>query len=85
MAISESWIKDISEQYANLQGYNCEHTIRNGDEMGGGVSLYIKEGIDYVKRDDLSISLPDYETVFIEIDKKVSLTSKNMIIRLSQV
>jgi len=41
------------------------------DSIRGGIGLFIKEGIDYRVRDDLSVFIPHvYESLFIEIPSK---------------
>ena len=37
-------------------------------ERGGGLSFFIKEGLNYKAREDLSIMLPHIETLFIELN-----------------
>ena len=49
-------------------GYTGEHSYRK-NRTGGGVSLFIKESIEYKVRDDLCHMDGNIETIFIEIDK----------------
>ena len=79
IALSETWLKADNCDFYGLQGYTPEHNVRNG-KVGGGVSLYIKDGIDYTRREDLCVMNNFAETLFIEIDKDVFNYDKNVII-----
>ena len=56
--------------YLKLNGYHTEFQNRD-KKRGGGVCLYIKDGIKYKVRDDLAkLDHPNYvESLFIEIEK----------------
>ena len=42
--------------------------MRGGEGGRGGMTLYIKDNLTYVKRDDLSIFIPHvFESIFFEI------------------
>ena len=46
------------------------------DDMHGGVGLFIKDGIDYKIRNDLSVFIPHvYESLFIEFPSSSSKTN----------
>ena len=49
----------------SVNGY--QHIYDYRKERGGGVSLFIKNGIEYVKSDDLSVFNNDIESLFIEV------------------
>ena len=68
IAFSETWLKDHNPDNYNMSGYNSEHNLRLS-RAGGGVSLYIKDTIEYTVRDDLWYQNDTLETLFIEIDK----------------
>ena len=76
---SESWLKDHSVDLYHLSGYNSEHRYRQS-RTGGGVSLYIRDSIEYCVREDVCIQNQYMETLFIEIDKKYTGKSKNAIV-----
>ncbi len=50
----------------NLPGYNFHHTV--SQSTAGGVSIYVISDLTANKRDDLSVSKVDFETIWIEID-----------------
>ena len=68
IAFSETWLQDHNQDNYNISGYNSEHNLRLS-RAGGGVSLYIKDTIEYTVRDDLWYQNDTLETLFIEIDK----------------
>ena len=79
MVFTETWLTNDNKNLCTIDGYKPIHLIRpNGDdnidfkEKGGGVSIFIKNGISYKERDDLTILLPYMECLFIEmhINKK---------------
>ena len=67
-AISESWLKDHNAPLYCLDGYQAEHNVRP-NKGGGGVSLYIKQDIEYITRTDLTYQNECIESLFIEISK----------------
>ena len=69
IALSETWGKDHSVDRYGIDFYNSEHRYRSS-HSGGGVSLFIRDSIEYHVRDDLSLQNPFIESLFIEIDKK---------------
>ena len=79
IGFSETWLKPENENCYGLSGYVAEHNSRV-HKVGGGVSLYIKDGIQYTKRDDLCNMSTVAETVFIEIDKDVFRYDNNIIV-----
>ena len=68
IGLSETWFKDINKDCYGLDGYKAEHTCRS-IRTGGGVSVFIKENIEYFRRTDLSTSNRVMESVFIELEK----------------
>ena len=63
----------------SIKGYRQENNYRKSRE-GGGVSIFIKEGIEYKLRPDLAIFNEDIESVFIEVDGSYVNSSKSQII-----
>ena len=57
----------------NFDGYDASHIIRPTDEHfdfkehGGGISIFIKEGLSFKVREDLNVMLPYLETLFVEL------------------
>ena len=73
LAFTETWLKPDTVDQANFEGYDVSHIIRPTDdnfdfkEKGGGISIFIKESLRYKVREDLNVTLPYMETLFIEI------------------
>jgi hypothetical protein len=79
IGITENWLNDSNADLYSLDGYIHEEKHRS-NMRGGGVSLFIKNSIHYLIRDDLNIFENTAETLFIEIDKSVFNTNKNIVI-----
>ena len=48
----------------SIDGYSHVYDYRY-DRAGSGVSLFMKEGIEYVRRNDLSLFKKDIESLFV--------------------
>ena len=59
--------------YKHIYDYRKERT-------GGGVSLFIKNGIEYVKRDDLSVFNNYIESLFIEVTNMKSSSGRTIVV-----
>ena len=79
IGLSESWLKEHNVDTFSLDGYNSEHNIRKL-RNGGGVSLFIRENIEYFVRDDLTYQNENIECLFIEIDKSQNNKDQNSIV-----
>ena len=79
LAFSETWLKPHNEHCYGVNGYNAEHNSRL-NKASGGVSLFIKKGIEYNKCSDLQFTTTTMESLFIEIDKEVFRSSNKIII-----
>ena len=79
IALSETWLKDHNCDRYGIEGYNAEHNCRPNRGVGG-VSLFIKDTIEYTVRDDLCLQNDILEKLFIEIDKDHLLKKQNIII-----
>ena len=68
ICISETWFKPSSDIKAfQVPGYSLLHVCCCG-ENGGGVALYIREGLVFKLCHDLSGIEPGYEAIFVELD-----------------
>ena len=74
IALSENWLKLHNKDLFNMDGYQSEHRIRP-IKNGGGVSLLVKNNIEYFVREDMCLQNDNIESLFIEIDK--SFIGKN--------
>ena len=79
IGLSESWLSDHSVDHYSILGYRGEHRYRTS-RSGGGVSLFIKESIDYIIREDLCQMNSSIESIFIEIEKGNINKERNCII-----
>ena len=79
IGICETWATQLNEDILNIPGYKHEHYIRS-NKRGGGVSIYILNTIPYKTRKNISFSTHISESVFIEIDKSLFKSKRNVII-----
>ncbi len=67
IGISELWKCDVDCRLG-LPGYHKLIARNRDDDNRGGVGLYIKDTINYIIRNDLSVFIPHvFESLFIEI------------------
>ena len=69
VCFSETWLDEsslTSQSLYELPHYKSIHQIRNYGK-GGGVSIYIKDSIDFKPRPDLSINNIDVESISVEL------------------
>ena len=78
IGLCETWANHSNIDILNIPGYKHEQCLRT-NKKGGGVSIYILNTIQYTVRKKLSLPKM-YETVFIEVDKSVFKTKRNVII-----
>ena len=77
--LSETWLNDSKADLINVLGYHCIHKYRC-DRSGGGVSIFVRDDINYKPRPDLDIFNENMESVFIEIDRNGINVDKNIIV-----
>jgi hypothetical protein len=69
VGLMETWLDAESEKKVGLEGYVVECASRK-DNGGGGVALFIKEGLTYKTWPDLGIfEEGEFESVFVEINR----------------
>ena len=76
MLFCETFLTEVNATNYEFASYNSFHKIRAS--RGGGCSVFVKEGISYVCREDISLVGPQYECAFIEIIRRKP--EKNIII-----
>jgi hypothetical protein len=81
IGISETWFNESTRALYDLDKYN-QLAVYRTDKRGGGVSLFIKTSIKYTVRDDLNIFEDDAESIFIEVDKSIFDTDRNIVVGL---
>ena len=77
--MTENWLDESKQDLFDLEGYNCLHKFRK-EKRGGGVSLYIENGIDFINRPDLEYFDSDMESLFIEAEGSSFNLSSNIVI-----
>ena len=81
IALSESWLKDRNVDLYGIPGYNAEHRFRPL-RSGGGVSLLIKESVEYFVREDMTFQNNNMESLLIEINKDQIGKQYNIIVEV---
>ena len=79
ICISETWFNDNNCSLYTLQGYNCVDVHRS-TRSGGGVAIFIKEGMPFTQRKELFKCTEHIECLFIEVDKSLLNLSKNIVV-----
>ena len=73
LIFTETWITPENKDQCNIEGFQSVHLLRPSDNhtdfktRGGGISIFIKNTLQYKHRDDLVPMLPYIESSFIEI------------------
>ena len=48
LTISESWLNDsVSNSEIHMPGYSCVRKDRSNNKSGGGVIIYVQDGLPY--------------------------------------
>ena len=67
IGVSETWFNcNTHLEMYNIENYSLVQICRP-DKTGGGVAIYVKNGINYAIRNDLSFCSPELEVIFIEV------------------
>ena len=79
--VVETWLNDLLEPLVKLHGYTFISKHKSQRREGGGVGIYIRDGIEYIERVDLDS--PDgnddlFTSKFIEIKQETPI--KNAIV-----
>lgn len=69
VAMSETWFTGENVDSYKIDGYTHEYRIRQ-NKRGGGVSLFIRDNLNYRVRDDLGVICAAHETLWIEIESE---------------
>lgn len=73
LVFTETWLTEHNKHLCTFDGYTPLHLIRPIDAQfdlktkGGGVSIFIKQDIEFKYREDLCLSTPTLECIFIEL------------------
>jgi exonuclease III len=68
IGLSETWLKPDNANICHINGYHTVSKYRQ-QKSGGGVSILVRDTIQYNVRDDISVFSDSVENVFIEIPK----------------
>jgi hypothetical protein len=79
IAMTETWLKDATVDIVNINGFKHEYEYSK-TRSGGGVSVFVKENLNYSRRNDISIFNKIIELLFIEIINSSSSIKKNIIL-----
>ena len=88
LAFTETWLKPDNVSTVNFDGYDCSHITRPSDdqfdfkEKGGGISIFVRESLQYKVREDLNVLLPYMETLFIELTFNNKVYIKGVVYRV---
>ena len=73
LVFTETWLTLDKEDQCNFQGFNHIHLLRPVSDVidfktkGGGISIFIKNDLEFTHRTDLTTMLPYIECSFIEV------------------
>ena len=74
IGLSETWLNEVTHDLYNIDNYNHVHKYRE-NRKGGGISLFIREHLQFKILDDICIFDTSLEFLFIELDKSQSLSN----------
>ena len=74
-----SWLNDSNVDTYNISGYNYVCNYRKG-KRGGGVSLFLRQGIDYQTCDYLTLMNDYVESVFGQLSHKSIKSTRDIIV-----
>ena len=77
--LSETWLKPHNIGVYSLKGYHHEFMIRE-HKSGGGLSIFIKDNINYKIRNDLKYQSEDSEMLWVELTRDNSFFEKNLVV-----
>ena len=79
IGVTETWISDVTCNLYSLEGYELLEKHRL-NKMGGGVGFFVRNDVNCKLRDDLTIFYDHCESLFIEIDKSVFGSGRDLLI-----
>ena len=79
LGLSETWFKDHNADLHAIAGYKAVHNYRK-NKSGGGVSILIRDDIEFIIKPNLTVMTPELETIFIEVKKGQAGNHKDMLI-----
>ena len=79
IGITETWLDDISYLLYTMPNFNFIENHRK-NKSGGGVAIFLRDGIPYKQRTDLSVFNEYRESCFVEIEKSVFGHERNVVV-----
>ena len=79
ICLSETWLNSHNCDSATISKYNHEYRHRT-QQVGGGVSIFLRDNLEYSVRDDLSLCNECIESVYVEIDRRCIGADHNVVI-----
>ena len=76
--LTETWAKDETHTFCNIPGYNSTHNSRE-NRRGGGVSIYLKESIDFSVIETINISENFIEAIAVTFQSEQSGQKVNVL------
>ena len=78
IAFSETWLNESTFNLCNIEGYVTESKQRY--RVGGGVTLLVKQPLEYCVREDVSFCNEFIESLFIEVHLHNQPTENDVVI-----
>ena len=69
VGLCETFLNEDNSSLYHFTGYHVVHKTRPNNQRGGGVSMLIKNNLNFRERNDLSTIISAAESLFIEIPK----------------
>jgi exonuclease III len=79
IALSETWLHQDNADSYGLKGFKHEYLTRK-DKKGGGVSIFIKDSLNYKSRTDLNYMSNSTEMLWIELEAASINNPTNLIL-----
>ena len=77
IGMSETWLQDHNCDLFHLPSYNLVERV---NKKGDGVAIFLKDTINFQRREDLILDCSLFDSVFIEVDRDIFQREKNIII-----
>ena len=80
LTFEETWLNPINENIACFENFTGFYRHRNSSHPGGGVCIFVRDGLNAVERHDMMASttnFPEFEGLFVEIKND---NSRNVVV-----
>jgi hypothetical protein len=79
ISLTETWLQEHNQDLYELEGYHHVHKIRQ-NKNGGGLSIFVKNNINFKIRNDLNHNNHDHQFLWLELDRLDINSKTNLII-----